>query len=307
MHFRIFTEPQQGARHNDLVAVAQVAEDLGFDAFFRSDHYLKMGSATGLPGPSDAWTTLAGLAVQTSRIRLGTLVTPVTFRNPAQLAMVVAQVDDMSNGRVELGLGAGWYAAEHTMFGIDFPSIAARYERFAEYVEVISRYWATAEGATFDFHGTHYEITDCPGLPKPVQARPPIIIGAKGKPKGLRIAVQHGDEYNVSFRSVEETSQIYANLAAAETMAGRRPLVRSVVQILCLGRDEAEIDRRAAAIGREKDELRHNGLAGTPAEVVAKLRRFADLGVQRTYLQVLDLHDLDHLKLAAEEILPAFH
>lgn len=307
MLFRIFTEPQQGARHQDLVTVAQAAEDLGFDAFFRSDHYLKMGSCTGRPGPSDAWITLAGLAVQTSRIRLGTLVTPVTFRNPAQLALQVAQVDDMSEGRVELGLGAGWYEDEHASFGIDFPPLAQRYGRFAEYIEVITRYWGTAEGETFDFRGEHFALSGCAGLPKPIQSPCPwVIIGAKGKPKGLRIAVAHGDEYNVSFRSTEETAAIFANLAAAEQAAGREPLVRSVVQVLCTGRDEGEIDRRAAAIGRGKEELRKNGMAGTPEEVVAKIKRFQELGVDRVYFQLLDLHDVDHLALVATQIAPAF-
>lgn len=306
MRFRIFTEPQQGSRHVDLVAIAQLAEELGFDAFFRSDHYLKMGSVTGLPGPSDAWTTLAGLAVQTHSIRLGTLVTPITFRNPAQLALIAAQVDEMSGGRVEVGLGAGWYKDEHEAFGISFPPLSTRYEQFAEYAEIVDRYWATPEDDDFDFKGAHFDISRCPGLPKPPRGRPPIIIGAKGKPKSLKIAVKHGDEYNVSFRSVVETEEIYKRLAAAETVAGREPLVRSVVQVLCLGRDEKEISRRSAAIGREKSELRKNGLAGTPEEVVDKLRGFADIGVQRVYLQVLDLHDLDHLKLVADEVLPVF-
>src|ERR1700722_7475549 len=167
MLLRIFTEPQQGADYGTLLSVAQATEQLGFDAFFRSDHYLSMGGP-GLPGPTDAWITLAGLARQTSRIRLGTLMSPVTFRLPGPLAITVAQVDQMSGGRVELGLGTGWFDAEHTAYGIPFPPTAERFGRLEEQLEIITGLWETPEGKRFSFSGSHYQLDGSPALPKPV-------------------------------------------------------------------------------------------------------------------------------------------
>src|SRR5579875_2448130 len=178
MQLRIFTEPQQGADYATLLRVARAAEDLGFDGFFRSDHYLKMGPVSGLPGPTDAWITLAALAVQTSRIRLGTLVSPVTFRHPGPLAVSVAQVDQMSGGRVELGLGAGWFEDEHRAYGLAFPPLGERFEMLDEQLAVITGLWAAPEGERFSFAGRHYTVRDSPALPKPAQRpRPPVIIG----------------------------------------------------------------------------------------------------------------------------------
>ena len=182
MKLRIFTEPQQGASYEQLLAVARCAEECGFDAFFRSDHYLRMGEGDGRPGPTDAWITLAGLSRDTSKIRLGTLLSAATFRLPAQLAVIVAQVDAMSGGRVELGLGAGWFEDEHRAFAIPFPpSVGERFDRLEEQLEIVSGMWATAEGGRYCFDGKHYQIVDNAGLPKPVQIpRPPIIVGGKG-------------------------------------------------------------------------------------------------------------------------------
>ena len=189
MQLRIFTEPQQGASYDRLLAVARAAEDLGFDAFFRSDHYLKMGAVSGLPGPTDAWITLAGLARDTDSIRLGTLMTPATFRHPGPLAISVAQVDQMSGGRVELGFGAGWFAAEHEAYAIPFPELGERFERFEEQLAIISGLWDTPEGDKFSFSGTHYSVTDSPGLPKPAQRpRPPVLIGGTGARRTPRLA-----------------------------------------------------------------------------------------------------------------------
>src|SRR3954454_6388467 len=182
MERRIFTEPQLGASHEDLLRVATAAEDLGFDGFFRSDHYLTMGSNSGLPGPSDAWLTLAALARETSRIRLGTLVRPVTFRLPRPLAIMVAQVDEMSGGRVELGLGAGWYDAEHTAYGIPFPEVGERFSRLVEQVEIVHGLFSTPLGDQFNYAGTYYDLKDSPALPKPVQSpHPPIVLGGAAK------------------------------------------------------------------------------------------------------------------------------
>jgi F420-dependent oxidoreductase-like protein len=304
MQLRIFTEPQQGASHEDLLRVAKATEDLGFDAFFRSDHYLAMGSASGLPGPSDAWLTLAALARETSRIRLGTLVSPATFRLPGPLAVSVAQVDDMSGGRVELGLGAGWYEGEHTAYGIPYPAVSERFDRFAEQVEIIHGLFTTPVGATFDYDGTYYRLADCPALPKPVQSpHPPLILGGAGKKKGAALAARYADEYNVSFQPLGATRDVLGRVRAAADRTGRN-LVYSAAQVLCVGRDEAELARRAAVIGRGVADLRENGLAGSPAEVVDRIGQFAGIGVDRLYLQALDLSDIDHLELVAAEVLP---
>jgi alkanesulfonate monooxygenase len=305
---RIFTEPQQGATYDDLLAVARRTEERGFDAFFRSDHYLKMGDVSGLPGPTDAWTTLAGLARDTERVRLGTLVTAATFRLPGPLAISVATVDQMSGGRVELGIGAGWYDDEHHAYAIPFPPLGERFDRLEEQLEIIEGLWTTTDGGRFDFSGAHYTVTDSPALPKPVQRpRPPVIIGGFGPRRTPRLVARFADEYNVPFADVDTTVAMNANVDAALDAAGRdrSSVVRSVAQVLCCGVDEPEIVRRAAAIGREVDELRTNGLAGTPEEVVAKLQAFAAVGVTRVYLQVLDLADLEHLDLVAAEVLPA--
>ncbi len=302
MQLRIFTEPQQGADYDTLLSVARAAQDLGFDAFFRSDHYLKMGDVTGLPGPTDAWITLAGLARDTSRIRLGTLMTAATFRHPGVLAISVAQVDQMSGGRVELGIGAGWYAEEHAAYGIPFPGLGERFDRLEEQLAIVSGLWQTPEGERFSFAGTHYPVTDSPALPKPVQRpRPPILIGGSGPRRTPRLAAAYADEYNVGFGSIEDTRAAFGRVREACAAAGRtRPMKYSAAQVACCGRTPGELERRAAAIGREPDELRRNGLAGTPAEIADKIGRFAEIGAERMYLQVLDLHDLDHLALLAE-------
>jgi alkanesulfonate monooxygenase len=307
MDLRIFTEPQQGATYDQLVTVARHAEALGFDAFFRSDHYLTMGG-DGLPGPTDAWITLAGIARETSTIRLGTLVTSATFRHPGPLAISVAQVDAMSDGRVELGLGAGWYDAEHTAYGIPFPPLGERFERLEEQLAIVTGLWATPSGDRFDFPGRHYTLTDSPALPKPVQRPgPPVIVGGGGPVRTPRLAARFAAEFNLPFCPVDDTAAQFGRVRAACTAAGRSPddLVYSAAQIVCCATSEDGLARRAAAIGRQVDELRTNGLCGTPDEVVAKARRYARAGASRLYLQVLDLDDLDHLDLVAAEVLPA--
>lgn len=307
MELRVFTEPQQGATYDQLLAVARCAEDAGYGAFFRSDHYLKMGAVSGLPGPTDAWITLAGLARDTTRIRLGTLMTAATFRLPGPLAISVAQVDAMSGGRVELGLGAGWFTEEHEAYGIPFPPVGERFDRLGEQLQIITGLWETPAGGTFDFHGKHYTVTRSPALPKPAQRpRPPILIGGGGKRRTPVLAARFADEFNLPFASVEDTAAQFERVRAACARTGRDPatLRWSAALVLCCGRTEAEVDRRAAAIGRDKAELRTNGLAGSPAEVVEKLGRYAAVGVDRVYLQVLDLSDLDHLTLVASEVTP---
>jgi F420-dependent oxidoreductase-like protein len=303
---RIFTEPQQGATYAELLAVAQRAETLGYGAFFRSDHYLVMGGGDGLPGPTDAWVTLAGIARETSTIRLGTLVTSATFRLPGPLAITVAQVDEMSGGRVELGLGAGWYEAEHQAYGIEFPPLGERFDRLEEQLEIITGLWATPPGETFDSPGGHYPVTGSPALPKPVQAPVPIVIGGGGPKRTPALAARYASEFNAPFVPVDFfTAQCDRVRAACETI-DRDPATMSfsIALVLCCGVDEHEVVRRAAAIGREPDELRQNGAAGTPEEVTSTLRAWADAGADRIYLQVLDLADLDHLDLVATDVAP---
>jgi F420-dependent oxidoreductase-like protein len=303
MKLRIFTEPQQGADYDTLLRVAKAAEDLGFDAFFRSDHYLKMDGVSGLPGPTDSWVTLAGLARETSRIRLGTLVTAATFRYPGPLAISVAQVDQMSGGRVELGLGAGWFEAEHAAYAIPFPSLAERFERYAEQLAIVTGLWTTPLGETFDFSGKHYTVTDSPGLPKPVQQpRPPVIIGGGGKRRTPELAAAYADEFNLPFAGLDDTAAAYERVRAACTAAGRDPesMIYSAAHTVYCGRTQEEVRRRILATGRDPEAP--HGLTGSPAELAEQIAAYAEIGAERVYLQVLDLDDLDHLELLASLI-----
>ncbi|MGY2004131.1 LLM class F420-dependent oxidoreductase [Blastococcus sp. SYSU DS1024] len=306
MQLRIFTEPQMGATYDDLLAVARRTEDTGFDAFFRSDHYLTMGG-DGLPGPTDAWITLAGLARETSRIRLGTLMTAGTFRLPGPLAISVAQVDQMSGGRAELGIGSGWFEAEHSAYGIPFPPLGERFDRYEEQLAVVTGLWGTPVGETFDFAGRHYQLSGSPALPKPVQdGGIPVLVGGRGTRRTPRLAARYASEFNVPFMSAADNARLFAGVREACDEVGRDPssLVYSSALVLCVGRDEAELARRAAAIGRDVEELREHGVAGTPAEAADVLGRYAEAGAERVYLQVLDLADLDHLDLVAAEVAP---
>lgn len=318
MQLRIFTEPQQGADYDTLLAVARAADDVGFDAFFRSDHYQRIDFsdsgadpqariARGLPGPTDAWITLAALARETSRVRLGTLMSPVTFRYPGPLAIAVAQVDQMSGGRVELGLGAGWYAAEHAAYGIPFPGPGERFDLLEEQLEIVTGLWGTPEGKTFSFAGSHYTLTDSPALPKPAQRpRPPILIGGGGLRRTPRLAARFADEFNMVFEPPEETGLVFDRVREACQDIGRDPasLLYSAGQVVCCGRTVAEVARRAAAIGQDPAQVSAGGLAGSPSQIVDKLGQFEAVGASRMYLQILDLSDLDHLDLLASQVMP---
>jgi len=304
---RIFTEPQQGASYETLLNVAKATEEAGFDAFFRSDHYLKMGDASGLPGPTHAWVTLAGIARETSRIRLGTLVSPITFYDPGPLAISVAQVDQMSGGRVEFGIGAGWYEAEHTAYGLPFRDVSGRMSRLEEGLEQIVGLWTTPDGETFNHDGQFAQFADSPGLPKPAQKpHPPIIIGGGGKKRTPALVAKYAAEFNMPFVPFDKAAKVIANVHAACESVGRDPasLISSAALAVCAGADEADVARRATAIGREPSELRTSGLAGSPDEIAEKIEAYRDLGVERIYLQVLDLADLDHIAFLGAEVLP---
>jgi F420-dependent oxidoreductase-like protein len=303
--FRVFVEPQQGASYSDQLAVAQAAESLAFSAFFRSDHYLAM-SGDGLPGPTDSWVTLGGIARETSSIRLGTLVTSATFRYPGQLAISVAQVDEMSNGRVEFGIGTGWFEAEHLAYAIPFPPLSERFARLTEQLELITGLWTCPVGESFDYAGAHYAVNHSPALPKPVQRpHPPIIIGGTGAKRTPRLAATFADEFNVPFAPLDTIKTQFDRVRDAVDAVGRPAdsMTYSAAFVVCAGRDDAQIAGRAAAIGRELDELRSNSpLVGTPDEIVEHLGAFAEIGLQRVYLQLLDLSDLEHLRLFADEV-----
>ena len=306
MQLRVFIEPQQGASYDQQLRMAQAVEESGFDGFFRSDHFLTMGG-DGLPGPTDAWVTLAALARETRRLRIGTLVTSATFRLPGLLAVQVAEVDQMSGGRVELGLGAGWYEQEHRAYGVPFPPLGERFERLGEQLAIVSGLWSTPVGDTFSFAGKHYQLEDSPALPNPVQIpHPPIIVGGGGAVRTPRLAARFADEFNAAFRPVADVATQYQRVRLACEEHGRDPdgIVLSAALVVCCGTDQAEFERRAARIGRQPDELRANGAAGTPDEVADKIAVYAQAGAQRMYLQVLDLDDLDHVRLIAQEVMP---
>jgi F420-dependent oxidoreductase-like protein len=304
MELCIFTEPQQGASYDDQLAQASATERLGFDGWFRSDHFLAMDDADPLPGPTDAWTTLAGLARETRRIRLGTLVSSATFRHPALLAIQVAQVDAMSGGRVELGLGTGWFAEEHAAYGIPFPP--KRFGLLEEQLEIVTGLWSTPADEPFDFAGAHYTLEHAPALPKPVQAQVPVIIGGAGPRRTPALAARFATEFNIGFRSEDTVAATFDAVRRSCEDAGRDPatLRTSVALPTIVASDDATYLRRLAAVGADADTFADVNIAGNPDAAVDKLLRLRDLGADRVYLQLVDLRDLEHLELIAAEVLP---
>lgn len=305
MEYCVFTEPQLGASYDDQLAFAQAAERHGFHGFFRSDHYLN-GRGDGLPGPTDAWTTLAGLARETSRVRLGTLVSPVTFRHPGILAIQVAQVDAMSGGRVELGLGAGWFEREHEAYGIPFPP--RRFDLLEEQLEIITGLWETPVGETYSFAGANYRLTDAPALPKPVQTPVPVIIGGAGRRRTPELVARFAREYNLGFPTDAQISERLDNLHAACGRVGRDPAtVRlSVAMSVIAGPDDAGLTRRAGRLGKTLDEVRDGvNLVGGPEEIAERVERWRSFGIERVYFQFLDNEDVAHVDYVGEAVLPA--
>ncbi|MGR0219495.1 LLM class F420-dependent oxidoreductase [Agromyces sp. ZXT2-6] len=304
MELCIFTEPQQGMSYDEQLAQAQATERLGFDGWFRSDHFLHMGAGDPMPGPTDAWTTLAGLARETSRIRLGTLVSSATFRHPSVLAIQVAQVDAMSGGRVEFGLGTGWFAEEHRAYGIPFPD--RRFGMLEEQLRVITGLWSTPVGETFSFAGDHYTLAASPALPKPVQAQVPVIVGGGGPSRTPAVTARYATEYNRGFVGEDEIAAAFARVRAACDDIGRDPatLRLSVALPTVIATDDTTYRRRLDAIHADPATFAEVNLAGTPEQAVEKLQRLRDLGADRVYLQLVDVRDLEHVELIAAEVLP---
>jgi F420-dependent oxidoreductase-like protein len=306
----IFTEPHRGASYDDQLRMVRLAEDGGFDAWLRADHYQSMSADPGLPGPTDAWVTLGALARETSRIRLGTLVTSATFRLPGPLSVIVAQVDQMSGGRVDLGIGAGWYEREHISYGIPFPSPRERFDRLEEQLAVLTGLWRTPDGGRFNHAGKHYRLVDAPALPKPVQVPgPPIIIGGKGVRRTPDLAARYADEFNMPFKSVKETAEAYERVLLScdrvdRTATGRGPLLLSAGIVVAIGRTEAEAQRRAAPLHETSALPPEDPMIGSPAQLVDRIGKFAEIGTGRVHLRLTDLNDLDHLELIAAEVLP---
>ncbi|HTJ66755.1 MAG TPA: LLM class flavin-dependent oxidoreductase [Actinospica sp.] len=302
MEICVHTEPtQRGASYRTLVQAASATAELGFDGFFRSDHYLQFGTPTQPAGVSDAWLSLAALARDTTGIRLGTLVTPVTLRSPVHLAVQVAQVDQMSDGRIELGIGGGWYRHEYEACAVPFPS--DRIGRLGEAVEIITGLWRTEPGETFDYPGARYRITGAQSPVATVQRPgPPLIIGGAGGPRSLDLAVRHAREYNLPFVPPEEVVRIGRLLRERSAQIGRDvPPRLSVLQTVCCGKDAADVAARAEGLG---EALRPVSFAGTPGEVADRIGRYAEAGVERVYLRLLDVEDLGHLELLGTELLP---
>lgn len=306
MELCIFVEPQLGATFDQQLAMAVVAEDKGFTGFFRSDHYLTMSGFDGLPGPTDTWLTLAAIATHTERIRLGSLVCSATFRLPGPLAVAVAQADQMSGGRVELGLGAGWFGDEHTAYGIPFPTLGSRFDALAEQLEIITGMWHTPPGDQYSFEGDSYSVVASPALPKPVQpGGPPIIMGGYGPRRTPALAARFATEFNMPFPTLDAFAAQRERVRTACEVIGRDPddLIMSVALVVCCGVDDEQVELRAGAIGRASEKLRSNGLAGTPAEVLDGIARWAEAGAQRIHLQVLDIADTDHVALLGDKVL----
>jgi F420-dependent oxidoreductase-like protein len=292
---RILMEPRHGATYAQILALATATDDAGFDAFFRSDHLFGVDPNDSTYRPTDCWTTLAGLARDTSRIRLGSLVTAATFRQPAQLATVVATADEMSGGRVELGIGTGWYQREHEAFGIPFPATKERFDRLAEQLEIITGLWGT-EGQPFSFAGTHYRIDANPTPPRPAQRpHPPIIVGGTGLVRTPAIAARFADEFNGALS--DDLGESYARFDRACEQIGRDPATarHSAVLPVACATTPAEVTRRAEVIGSEF--IRRHAAIGSPALVADRVEDLRKAGADTIYFHIYDIEDLDHVAL----------
>ena len=309
--FRVLVEPELGASYSDQRAVARAAEDMGFSGFFRSDHYLAV-TGNGLPGPTDSWVTLAGLARETTTIRLGTMVTSATFRYPGPLAISVAQVDAMSAGRVEFGIGTGWLEEEHRAYGIPFPPLSERFDRLTEQLEILTGLWSVPPGETFDYQGRFYTLSDSPALPKPTQRPyPPIIVGGLGAKRTPVLAARFASEFNLPGVAPPAAAGPQLQRVADAVAAAGRPrdsIDFSAVYPLCIGRTNADIARRADAVDQLLPGLAATSpLKGAPENVVDRCGELSDLGIDRVYAWLLDIADIAQLELLATEVVPHLH
>jgi F420-dependent oxidoreductase-like protein len=308
MRFALMTEPQQGYSYQDILDTARAAEDAGFETFFRSDHYISFPGAPDQP-VTDAWTTLAGLARETTTIGLGSMVSPVTFRFPGSFAKVVATVDEMSGGRVEMGVGAGWNDDEHAALGIPYPDLVERVDRMEEELAILRGLWDEPDGWSFD--GVHYQVRGTLFRPRP--RRPNLIVGGTGKPRSIRLGARYADEYNISSSTPAQVNAIMARLDAACEAIGRDPatLTRSVMAGALVGRDEAEMRARTAAqmaaFGSARDEAatwlearRDRWILGTPDAARERIAEYEATGIHRLLFQDFLPRDIDHVRLLAE-------
>jgi F420-dependent oxidoreductase-like protein len=305
VRLRVLMEPRHGARYDEILALALATEEAGFDAFFRSDHLMGVDPNDPAYRPTECWTTLGGLARDTGRVRLGALVTAATYREPGLLAAIVASVDEMSGGRVELGLGTGWYEREHAAFGIPFPPRAERFDRLEEQLAVVTGLWS---GPGFSFSGTHYRVEDNRTPPRPVQRpHPPIIVGGSGPKRTPAIAARFASEFNAALTvdgGVTGLRERFAGFARACEAIGRDPgeaRLSAVLPVAC-GATAAETDRRAGVMRSEL--IRANAVIGSPAEVTERIGKVAEAGADTVYLHIYDIHDLDHIALIGAEVLP---
>lgn len=300
---RVLMEPRHGGTYEQISALARTTEEAGFDAFFRSDHYL--GVDPGDPDylPTDSWTTLAGLARDTARVRLGTLLTAATFRLPGPLAVAAATADAMSGGRIELGIGAGWYGQEHEAFGIPFPGLRERFDRLEESLSVITGMWTAPRGVLFSHDGTAFRSSGLRTPPRPAQSpHPPIIVGGTGPRRTPRLAARFADEFNAGFGS--GAADRYAAFRQACEAVGRDPdeARRSIVIPVCCGADQVEVDRRSEVIGSPR--LLDAAARGTSSAVADRLAGLVDEGADTIYLHIYDIDDLDHVRLLGAEVVP---
>jgi F420-dependent oxidoreductase-like protein len=303
MRLRVLMEPRHGATYEQILALARTTAEAGFDAFFRSDHYLGIDAGDPSYRPTDSWTTLAGLALQTSRVQLGTLMTASTFRLPGPLAIAVATVHAMSGGRVELGIGAGWFEREHRSFGIPFPPAGERFDRLEEQLSVITGLWSTPAGERFSYAGRHHQVGECANFPA-VPARPRIIIGGVGPRRTPALAARFADEFNTGLGLGEGIRERFATFRRMCAELGRDPAtVRlSTTLPVCCGLTQEDAGRRAASLGEPGARLLSQGVVGTPAQVLRRLEQFASAGVDTVYFHLYDVEDLDHVRLLGQEI-----
>lgn len=303
MKLRILLEPRYGASYDEILAVAKATEEAGFDAFFRSDHYLGIDAGDTDLAPTDSWTTIGGLARETAGVRLGTLMTAATFRHPGPLAIAVATADAMSGGRVELGLGAGWYAREHASFGIPFPGTGERFDRMEEILAIVTGLWTTPPGERFSFAGRFWTLEECANFPRAAQRpRPRIVIGGVGRRRTPLLAARYADEFNAALSPNDD--EVIANFRTICEEVGRDPAsveLSTVVPVSC-GRTRAEAEARAERLGEAGQRLLSAGVVGLGDEVLRRVEAAAKLGIGTVYFHVYD-KDPGHVRVLGEEVL----